>query len=164
MKTTRYQGRYFSILEDEQGDEFVGCGNAVLIVPVTDEGEVLTIREPSTAFGEPVQLLPGGELTPGEQPDACANRELQEEIGLRAGRLDFLGELRPFSKYLTVRVQVFLARDLVPNRLQGDEGYEIEIIPLPIEAMGEAIRRGQLKDAPSCAALFLAREFIQNER
>ena len=85
---------------------------------------LLTI-EPSAAFEGLTIILPGGETEQGEEHSKTAWRELQEEAGYIPQRLDFLGELRPFSKYLTTRSFVYLARDLIPGQLAGDEDYEI---------------------------------------
>src|SRR5688500_8190684 len=117
------QGRYFSLVADSTHTEFVRCGDETLVVALTDDGDVLLTIEPSAAFPGPTMILPGGSTSPERANAETANLELQEEVGLRAERVDFLGELRPFSKYLTVRTFVYLARDLVPSRLVGDETY-----------------------------------------
>jgi 8-oxo-dGTP pyrophosphatase MutT (NUDIX family) len=132
MGETTDQGDYFSIHLDADGIEFVRTGE-VLIIPLTAEGQVILTLEPSAAFGQPTLILPGGETEPGEPHAETANRELQEEIGYQAGRLDFLGELRPYSKYLTVRSFVYLARELTPSRLKGDEEYEISVEQVLLE-------------------------------
>jgi 8-oxo-dGTP pyrophosphatase MutT (NUDIX family) len=133
MGETTDQGDYFSIHLDADGIEFVRTGDEVLIIPLTAGGQVILTLEPSAAFGQPTLILPGGETEPGEPHAETANRELQEEIGYQAGRLDFLGELRPYSKYLTVRSFVYLARELTPSRLKGDEEYEISVEQVLLE-------------------------------
>jgi DNA modification methylase/8-oxo-dGTP pyrophosphatase MutT (NUDIX family) len=160
MSKTLYEGQYFSLLTHESGDEFVRTGDEVLIVPVTAEGDVLLAVEPSPAFGEPTLVLPGGELEAHEAVEVTANRELQEEIGYRAERIDALGELRPFSKYLTVRSFVFLARDLVPSRLEGDEKHQIHVERVPFADFETLIAAGRLLDARVIAALYRARSFL----
>ena len=151
---------YFDIDRDADGVEFVRCGNEVLVVPLAGQGEVLLIEEPSAAFGKPTLVLPGGSVERNEEHRATANRELQEEIGLRAARLDFLGELHPFSKYLTVRSFLYLARDLTPFRLRGDEPHEIRSRPISIGRFEEEVDAGSLADARVIAALCLARRFL----
>jgi hypothetical protein len=92
-----------------------------------------------------------------------ANRELQEEVGYRADRLDFLGELRPWSKYLAVRTRVYLARDLRESALPGDEAYEIGVERVPLAAFEALVDQGRLRDARAIAALHLARRFLEDE-
>lgn len=162
MSTTiQHQSQWFSIRADAQGNEFlVSTGDEVLVVPLTADGKVILTVEPSAAFGQPVLILPGGELKAGVAPAAMANQELQEEIGYAAGRLDFLGELRPWSKYLAVRSLVYLARDLRPSKLPGDETYEIGVERVALTRFETLIASGRLQDARVIAALALAQRFV----
>lgn len=158
-----YQGDYFSIFIDDAGVEYVHTGDSALIVPLAREGVVLLNREPAPAFAnEPALVLPGGEVDPGEAALETANRELQEEIGYKAARLDFLGEIRPFAKYLQSSQFVYLARDLAPSRLPGDEDYPITVEELPLAEVESWVAAGRLKDAGAIAALFLARAFLHH--
>ena len=155
-----FQGKYFALLSDKVHGEMVQAGDEVLVVALTGQGEVLLTREPSAAFDETVLILPGGQVEPGEAHDLTANRELQEETGYSANRLDFLGEVRPFSKYLSVRSFVFLARQLEYRPLPGDEKYEIGLQRLPLEDFEGLMAGGQLSDARAIAGLCLARYFL----
>ena len=87
-------------------------------------------------------------------------RELQEEIGFRAGRLDFLGELRPYSKYLAARTFVYLARDMTPHKLEGDEDHDIGVHLTPLSEFERLIAASRLLDARVIAALYLAQDFL----
>jgi ADP-ribose diphosphatase len=161
MTRKMYQGEYFSIYRDVTDSEFVGTSeDEVLVVALTAQGEVLLTIEPSPAFGEPSLILPGGGIVVGEEQAETARRELQEEIGHLPRQLDFLGELRPHAKYLAARSFVYLGRDLVPGRLQGDERYEIGIERVPLSRFEELIAAGRLLDARAIAALYLARNFL----
>ena len=161
MTTIQYQGTYFSIRRDASGSDYVAStGDEVLIVPLTAANEVILTIEPAPAFGEPALILPGGETAPNRPYAETANLELQEEIGFKAGQLDYLGELRPWSKYLAVRSFVYLARDLTASSLPGDEEYEIGIERVPLAAFEDLITQGRLLDARVIAALFLARRFL----
>lgn len=162
--TVLHQSRWFAIRTDAAGEEFLAStGDEVLVVPVTAAGEVILTVEPSTAFGEPTLILPGGEVKPGVAHEEQANQELQEEIGYRAGRLDFLGELRPWSKYLAVRSFVYLGRELSVSWLPGDEHYEIGVELVPLAAFETLIAAGRLTDARAIAALYLARGFLAGD-
>ncbi len=158
--TTVFAGKYFSIMRDDGGTEFVRAGDEVLVVALTEQGEALLIEEPAPAFGAPALVLPGGSAEEDEEFSLTANRELQEEVGFRAARLDYLCELRPFSKYLTVKSHVYLARQLAPSKLQGDEDYEIGVSRVPLGGFEAMIEGGRLLDARTIAALYLARAFV----
>jgi ADP-ribose diphosphatase len=165
MTTTAYQGTYFAIRLDEHGNEFVEVrDNEVLIVPLTEEGDVILTSEPSSAFNEPALILPGGSIETHEAMEDTATRELQEEIGYAPRRLTYLGELRPSTKYFTTRSFVYLGRDLTPSTLQGDEDYEIAQERIPLATFEQLITTGRLTDARVIAALYMARGFLQSEQ
>jgi ADP-ribose diphosphatase len=150
---------YFTLMADADGVGFIHCGDAVVVIPLTDEGDALLAVEYSPAFGREILTLVSGSVEPGESLEEAANRELQEELGYRAGRLDFLGELHPF-KYLTTRQFVFLARDLVPSKLAGDETHAITERRVVLNDFTGLCRTGELQDASAIATLCLARDYL----
>lgn len=153
---------YFTLLADADGVGFVHCGDGVLVVPLTGDGQVLMALERSPAFAGEVLVLVGGEVVPGEPLEETANRELQEEMGWCAERIQFLAELHPF-KYLTSQQFVFLARDLLPSKLEGDEKYPVGTRKVPLDRFIDLCASGELHDAAAIAALCLAQDFLQKE-
>ena len=151
---------YFTLMSDRDGVGFVQCGDGVLVVPLTGDEEVLMIVERSPAFDEDVLTLVGGEIEAGEQLENTANRELQEELGWRAEKLDFIAELRPFSKYLNSRQFVFLARQLTPSKLEGDETYPIRQRKVALSSFEMLCSSGELKDAVAISALYMVRSWL----
>ncbi len=144
------------LLADDGGVGFVHCGDAVSVVPVTDDSVALLAVEYAPAFGREVLTLASGAIEAGEALEIAANRELQEELGYYAGRLDFLGELHPF-KYLTTRIFVFLARDLTPSKLAGDETRPIGLRAVSLDEIATLCANGELQDASAVAGLWWAR-------
>lgn len=155
---------YFALRQGASGEMYIHSPDEVLVVALDQRGAVALIVEPSPAFGEEVLVLPGGTVDQGEAGPATANRELQEEIGLRAARLDDLGELRAWSKYLSARSHVYLARDLTASWLQGDEAYQIRVEWTPLATFEDLIASGHLLDARVIAALLLARRALAAEQ
>lgn len=151
---------YFTLMADADGVGFVHCGDGVVVVPLTDDGDVLLAVERSPAFDRDVLTLVAGSAEVGEPLEETANRELQEEIGWRAQRIDFLGELHPF-KYLASRHFAFLARGLEPHRLQGDERYPVGVRRVPLSEFTRLCSRGELADALAIAALCLACHYLE---
>jgi ADP-ribose diphosphatase len=147
----------------EDGVGFIQCGDGVIVVPLTDDGQVLLAVERAAAFDREALGLVGGEAEEGEPLEETANRELQEELGWRAGRIDFLGELHPF-KYLTSRQFAFLARDLTPSKLEGDEMYPVRARAVPLVRFVHRVESCELQDATAVAALLLAQRFLEEER
>jgi len=162
-KQTLYTGKYFSIHLDDQGTEFVHTRDEVLVVALDESEQAILLGEPSPAFGETALVLPGGTVEPGEDYVETGNRELQEELGLKAGQLDFLGELRPNAKYYASRSFVFLGRELIPSSLIGDENYHIQPQRVALDGFERMVETGQLKDARLIASLYLARTFLHKE-
>lgn len=154
--------RWMTLCKGLHGEPFIReHGGGALIVPITASGEVLLVMEPAVASGVPVFWLPAGAVEPGESPVEAANRELQEEVGFKAGQLDLLAELHPLARHAEWSLYAVLARDLSPCRLPGDEPHEIRIEPVPLCRFEELVDAGRLHDSNCIAALFLARRFLE---
>lgn len=133
-----------------------------IIVPLTKDGQILFVREYSTAHDEYRLDLPGGKIEPDDTPSDTAIKELQEEIGYKPGKLDELGMLTISPGYITQKSHIFLARELVKSKLEGDEEEELEIVEYPFEKFEELIESGELNEARAIAALYLARKFLKH--
>ena len=158
VRVASSEQEYFFLKKDKHGEDFIESFDEVLIVAIDQDGSVLFARELSPAFAHtPVLILPGGTAEDKERPEATANRELQEEIGMQANHLEYLGELWPWSKYLTVRSHLFLAHDLVPSKLPGDEAEPVETVRIPWKEIDPMVADGRLNDARAIAALYRVR-------
>ena len=163
MNRILFSTPYYSFEEDSHGQGLIRGGDEVVVVPLAEDRVVLLAVEPSTAFGEPTLILPGGETTAGESHPETANRELQEEIGYRAAKLDYLGEVRPWSKYLKVRTFLYLGRELSASKKEGDEAYAIHVERVRLANFTSLIAEGRLLDARVITALYLARDFLNRD-
>ena len=134
--------------------EIVRHPGAAAVVPVDGRGHVILVRQYRHATGGWLLEVPAGKLDhPGEPPEACALREVEEETGFRAGRLEPLGWIWTTPGFTDEKIWLFAARDLTPTRadLQPDEVLTVESLPLE-----EAVRRagrGEIVDAKSVCAL-----------
>ncbi len=153
--------QWISYCENDDGDGFVQMEDAVLVVPVDADGNVLAITEWSAAYRERVLVLPGGIVDDGESSEEAANRELQEEIGLRAASIEPLARLYPLHKYVNAATEVFLAQEFTESRLEGDEGWEIEIERIPLREAAAAAAAGRPADSTVVAALLLAARHLR---
>ena len=135
--------------------EVVEHSGAVTLVAVDTEGRVLLVRQHRHATGRALLELPAGTLEQGEEPAACAARELEEETGFRAGRLERLGGFFMAPGYCTEYIHAYLATDLEPGSAGGDEDEDIEAVALPLDEVFHLIETGELEDAKSLAALLL---------
>ncbi len=126
----------------------------VTLLAIDDEDRLLFVRQHRHATGRWLLELPAGTLDAGETPEACAERELQEETGYRPQRIERLGGFYTAPGFMTEYLHVFLCTELVESRLQGDE----DTIHLERLSLDDALRRiaaGEIEDAKTSAALLL---------
>ncbi|WP_069384591.1 ADP compounds hydrolase NudE [Halomonas caseinilytica] len=138
-------------------------GGAVMIVAMPDPEHVLLIREYAAGLEEYALTLPKGLVDPGEDVVAAANRELMEECGFGAHRLEPLVELTLAPNYMCHRMQVMLATDLYPRRLPGDEPEPLIVETHAIDEIGSLLARDDFHEARAIAALFIARDKMRAE-
>lgn len=136
--------------------EMIRHPGAAAVVPLLDDGSVLLVRQYRYATGGWLLEVPAGKLDAGEPPEVCAIREVEEETGFRAGRLDPLGWIWTTPGFTDERIWLYLARDLVPatQNLQQDE--VLSVVTMPVGEAVEKAARGEIVDGKSVAALFRA--------
>ncbi|MEM9176736.1 MAG: NUDIX hydrolase [Myxococcota bacterium] len=135
--------------------DFVRHPGAAAVVPFMDDGRVLMIRQFRFATGGEILEVPAGKLDPGEAPEVCAARELEEETGYRAGRLERLGSIWTTPGFCDEIIHLYAAFDLEPaeQRLEPDE--IIELVPTPLDEALDALS-GPVVDGKTATALLLA--------
>lgn len=168
-KQTVYQGRAFRVdvvdarLPDGKVRKFdlVQHPGAVTIVPLDSEGRLLFVRQFRLGAGKDLLELPAGTLEPGEDPDACAAREIREETGMAAKLMKKLGTFYMAPGYSSEYMHVYLATGLYPSRLEGDEDEFLQLEAIPVDQVFEMVSKGELLDGKSLAALLMAKELIK---
>lgn len=142
--------------------EVVEHDDAVAIVPVTDAGDVLLLRQYRQPLGRYILEVPAGTLdVDGEEPEACARRELREEIQHEAATWTWLTTFHNSAGWSTERTHVYLATGLQlsepPDGFEPDaEEADMEVVALPFEAAREMAHDGTLTDAKSVIGILLA--------
>jgi ADP-ribose pyrophosphatase len=137
--------------------EVVEHRGAVGMVPLTSRGEVLLVRQYRTALGGWTLEIPAGTLEPGEAPEACVQRELAEEVGYEAGRVEHLVTFAPSPGFLTELLHLYLCTDLRPRSLPREE-EELEVVAVPLREARRLVDCGEVRDAKSIIGLLLAWE------
>ncbi len=134
---------------------------AVVVLPVLPDGRVLLIRNRRYAVGETLLELPAGTLERNEDPMNCAGRELVEETGYLAGRLNALGDFYTSPGLLSEKMYVFAAYDLTRATAAHEEGEEIELAPAALDEAIDMVHYGQIKDAKTIATLLMYDRFYR---
>lgn len=134
---------------------------AVIVAACPDPDTVLLIREYAAGLHRYEIGLPKGRIDPGEDAVTAANRELKEEAGFGARRLEVLRELSLAPTYFSHSTTLVLAEDLYPERLPGDEPEELEVIPWPLDRLHELMLREDVSEGRSLAGLFIVREVLR---
>ncbi|HEV7300302.1 MAG TPA: NUDIX hydrolase [Tepidisphaeraceae bacterium] len=152
-------------LEDDEGRrhnvEVVAHPGAVVILPIVDNQTILLIRNRRYATGQILLELPAGTLEKGEDPINCAGRELQEETGYLAGRLQIVGSFFSSPGILSEKMYAFAAYDLQKTRQALEHGEEIEVQKTPLDEAIEWTRTGQIADAKTIATILLYDRFFR---
>jgi ADP-ribose pyrophosphatase len=160
-KQTVFQGRKIAVQQCQvtfpsghQGQrELVEHPGAVVVVAVDAAGRLVLLRQYRFAVGQWLWEVPAGTLEPDEPPIETARRELIEETGYRAGRLEPLLKFFTTPGFTNERIEVFLATGLTAGDAAPEPGEEIEVhlVALP-EAMA-MIERGEIQDAKTIASI-----------
>lgn len=136
----------------------------VLIVAMPDPATVLLVREYAVGLDRFELTLPMGGIERGESAVAAANRELREETGFRAGYLRPLHTLTLAPGILAYQAEVFLATELTPSALTGDEPEPLELVYWPIARLDQVATTGEISEARTLSSLFLARSILASEQ
>jgi ADP-ribose pyrophosphatase len=140
--------------------EVIRHQGAAAAVPLWEDGTVLLIRQYRHAAGGYIYEIPAGKLDPGEDPRQCAARELEEEIGYRAARLDHLVTFFTTPGFTDEVIYVYLATGLVPGTQNLDHDEVLELVRMTLEQAVGHIADGTIRDGKTIIGLqatYLAR-------
>jgi ADP-ribose pyrophosphatase len=163
------QGRAFKIRRDylktpdgrETKFEIIEHGGSVVLLPLDENGDLHFVRQYRHAAAMDLLELPAGTRDGDEPFEACAAREIREEIGMQAGSLEKVGEFYLAPGYSTEFMVVYLATDLKYSPLEADDDEFLQVEKIPLKKALEMAERGQVPDAKSLAALLLARPRLE---
>ena len=160
---TLYRGRVIDLTVDrittasgtQAVREVVVHPGGAAVVPVFSNGDVLLVEQFRYPMQQSLLELPAGKIDPGESPEETAARELQEEVGFRAGRLEKLVEFYTTPGFCNELLHLFLATDLKPGRRAGDEDEELSVHRFSPKQLEKLIRSGKIVDAKTLIGLHL---------
>lgn len=134
--------------------------SSVMVLPI-HEGNLIFIKEYAMGSERYEMSFPKGIVDQGEQPIESANRELQEEIGFGAKSLVPLRSLYSSPSHMYELMHLFVATDLYPSKLEGDEPEPLEIVRYPLDKMDELLADPAFAESRNLSALFLLRDYLK---
>ena len=133
--------------------EIVRHPGAAAVVPLKDNGTVVLIKQFRHAAGGFIYEIPAGKLHPGEDPLHCAARELEEEIGWIAGRLERLTSMLTAPGFTDEVIHIYQATGLTAGRQQLDRDEVLEVLEISLEEAIKMIEAGTIRDAKTIVGL-----------
>ncbi len=158
-----YRGKVLSVDVDEVEEpggvratrEVVRHAGSVAVVAVQDDGRIVLVRQYRYAVDEEVWELPAGRLDPGESPAQAAQRELQEEIGQRAGDLRQIAFFHTTPGFCDESMHVFRGTRLEASKAEGDEDERIEVRAFTLQELDAMIDHGEIREGKTLVAVLM---------
>ena len=136
--------------------DIVEPGEAAVILPITDNNEVVFITQYRESVNKVSLELPAGMVDSGEEPIETAKRELEEETGLIANNIEPLISLYPSTGYTSEKVHIFVAKDFQNGKQRLDSTEEIlSVKKIKIEECVDKIKKGELENASQIIGILL---------
>lgn len=160
--TKVYSGKLLHVHRDEvrlpdgktSVREYIRHPGAVVILPLTQTGELILERQHRYPLGRDFIEVPAGKIDPGEQTLACAQRELLEETGYIAQDWRYVTTVYPCIGFADERLVYYLAQDLAFEGHQRDEDEFLEIFSLPIDQALTMVQSGEICESKTIIGLF----------
>lgn len=157
----KYQGTILKIYEDtvianghEAHWDFIHHDGAAAVLPVTDDGKILMVRQYRNALDRETLEIPAGKLDEPDEPKInCAYRELEEETGFRTENMEYLISVNTTVAFCDEAIDVFIVRNLIPSHQHLDEDEVIEVEAWEVDDLLDQIFQGKITDAKTIAAI-----------
>jgi ADP-ribose pyrophosphatase len=158
-----YDGKVLALDVDEVEEpggvhtkrEVVRHLGSVAVLALDDQGRIPLVRQYRYAVDDFVWELPAGRLDQGESPEEAAQRELQEEIGFRAGSLEKIAFFHTTPGFCDEAMHVFRATRLQESKAQGDEDERIEVKSFTLDELSAMIDAGEVREGKTLVAILL---------
>ena len=136
--------------------EVIRHPGASAVVPFVSAADILLVRQYRHAVGGYLYEIPAGKLDPGEAPEHCASRELEEETGYRCGRLDKLGAILTTPGFTDEVIHLYLGEDLTATEAHLEPDEVLSVVRVPFSEALDWVENGRINDGKSVSALLLA--------
>jgi ADP-ribose pyrophosphatase len=137
--------------------EYIKHPGAVAVVPITQEGKIVLVRQYRYPIGKVLLEVPAGKLDKGEEPDVCALRELEEETGYVAKNIKKMASIYTTPGFTDEIIHLYIAENLSLSNPHPDEDEFLDVEIYSKEEVKTMIADGKINDAKSMLALLLAK-------
>ena len=145
--------------------EYIKHIGAVAVLPLTDDGKVICVRQYRYAVEQVTTEIPAGKLdSPDEDPREAALRELREETGARCKSLTYLGTYLASPAILDEKINLYLARGLDFGETDPDDDEFIDVVHIPLQEMVERVMAGEILDGKTQLAVLKVGELLRREK
>lgn len=166
-----YEGRLLHVHRDEvrlpDGNtsvrEYIRHPGAVVVLPLTDEGELILERQHRYPLGRDFIEVPAGKIDPGEDTLACARRELLEETGYEASDWRYVTTVYPCIGYADERLVFYLAKGMKYQGHRRDADEFLEIFSVPVDEALAMVLRGEICEVKTVIGLFWLEKLLKGE-
>lgn len=163
-----YEGRILNLRKDKvlvkdnktSFREIVEHNGGVALAAVTPDGKMVMVRQYRKAAEKAVLEVPAGKIEKDEDHRLTAERELKEETGYSAGRIEFVTSFYSSIGYSTEMIYLYFATDLTPGETDFDDNEAIEILEYDLQELKKMVFSGEIEDAKSIAAILLVESYI----
>ncbi len=160
-RTLSYEGKILKVYTDDvevnglsSKWDYIHHNGGAAVIPVTNEGKILMVRQYRNALDRYTLEIPAGAFDSKDETGvACVARELEEETGFRSEHIEWLITVRSMVAFSNEKVEIYVARDLIPSKQHFDEEESIELEEYTIEELRDKIFCGEIEDAKTVAAL-----------
>ena len=143
--------------------EVIEHNGGVCVAALTDNDEVLFVKQFRYPFKEVLIEIPAGKLNPGEDHYECGKRELSEETGADCRIYKYLGVMYPSVAYLTEKIHMYLAAGLTFSEWHLDEDEFLDVMSVPMDKAYEMVMSGEIKDGKTQVAVLKAWCLLKND-
>ena len=134
--------------------------NSSMAIPITKEGNILILKQYRFCIGKYIYEFPSGKIEKGENPESCIIRELGEEAGVKANRIENIGLIYAAPSYSNEIIHLYIAKKLVKINSRMDADEDIEVLEIPLNGIQNLLEKGEIIDSASIAILSKALKYL----
>ncbi len=168
----KFRGRIIQVTVDQVSmpdgslatRELVAHPGGVGVVALTENRELILVKQYRKAIERAIYEIPAGKLDPGEEHRTCGMRELEEETGLKAKRFEYLGFIYPSPGFTDEVTHIYLASELYQGTVHLDPDEYLDIVRMPIEEVVKKIMENEISDAKTVAGVLKTLHKLESEK